>query len=801
MRNQWILSGVLAGLLAMLNLSGAESFELVKDGRPAAVLVRPAQCVKEFETAQAIFNRTLKRISGTELPVADAPDDKLNNIRFELSGNAPLATQDTFEIGFQAPATMVIRASDISVQWAFNELLETAADVRWLYPGRTGLAAKHSPDLAMPAVPVKKSPSFNLLRDVYLMPAQKEEWYFGAPGIKQGHELPRLVFPAGRYKKVGWPQAIMPVHKGVKLTEPPTKNAYKFWQPCYSHPETTRIAVENILNHLRNNPQTKCIGLGINDNGGFCECAECTRIIAGSTRVSSAFGNYKNQSEVYYRWVNRVAEQVTKEFPNVYFGLLAYRETLNPPSFKLHPQVVPVLTLDLFACSDPTVKKRHMDTIRKWSECASVLGVWDYCWGYRYWIPRVYFRLHAEMLRFMYQHKVRAYFGENEFVTAIDGPKMYLVSRLLQDAGRNWHQELEDWYIRAVGPAAAPYLKAYYTKCENFYQSGEIKKTPWWKSRNAVYMTYVEDSWKNALKPNQISQMRFCLDKTLELAATDVQRARAAEILRQFEYAEAYMMLSGAELVDPDGQVKSLDNALALLNNFAVMPKRVDRFRELTEDLKHGEFGDDYQRFVINAYVSAELLLIDQLLKISPYMNKPPVRGALEKIAANQKLPELVRAVAGTFVAPEKRNNLFANPKFDLPLSKSDVIASVPCAIVPHAPESGSAALKIEPGTGTLVSLAAPAKPGKNYLATFRLLMPKVNPEATVDPKLWAVKNNQHLQWANAQPKSIAAGVWQTFSATALTCNGTDGVHLLLGLSKFEPGEVIYIDDVVITEL
>ena len=768
-------------------------FKLVENGQAVASLIAPETESPAFQKAVAGFTNALKTVTGATLPVS--PDAAGNVIRWHPIPNTNLMNEDEYFITFPDARTLLIKASPVSLPWAFNHILETAADVRYLFPEKCGMAYRVMADVSLPRVDIRKSTSFPLLRSAYVLPVIGKQWSFKDTGIKQNHELTVVAFPAATYNRTGWPEEIMPVQNGKRITKLPHENAACHWQPCYSNPRTAEIAIANILKYLREHPDTPSIGLGINDNGGFCECEACTK-------ANGAAGRGYNKSEVYFQWVNRVAEAVAKEFPDVYFGLLAYAQTYIPPSFTLHKNVVPVLTIDLFSCVDPEVMAKHKKTITDWSAKASVLGVWDYCWGNKYCLPRVYFRLHAEMLKFLHAHNCRAYFAENEFVNAMDGPKMYLVSRLLQDIGADAGQILDDWYVRCVGAAAAPHLKAYFDKCAAFYASPEIKATPWYASRNSVYMSYYDSSWMNAMKPGGLAEIRAPLEQAVRLAATAPEKARAERILLHFEYAETRMRLCGAEALSPGGGVASASQALALLKEIGGIGPTLEKWRQVSTALLASEFGGLYEsQKLVQRDDDGSLLLLTPLIAVAPFLNDQAVLAACREIGNNRELPGMVRGTALALAAPAKTVNHFPNPGFEnKPPAGSDPSVPPLCARTTEFACKGEYALKVTPGISANLVWRQRVKPG-NYLVAAKVYMRAVNPEAYLDLTAWPMKNGVSLHFTNLQKHAISGGVWQDIAAFCAMRPDADGLHIMLRLGNFDPGEALYIDELEITEI
>src|SRR5690606_20110374 len=94
-------------------------------------------------------------------------------------------------------------------------------------------------------------------------------------------------------------------------------------------------------------------------------------------------------SDLYYAWTNQVAEGVAAKFPNHTLGALAYREVTTPPSFDLHPNIVPFVAVESYTLVDDAAWDRVMAMHREWDERTASFGIYDYLYGTMYAVPRL----------------------------------------------------------------------------------------------------------------------------------------------------------------------------------------------------------------------------------------------------------------------------------------------------------------------------------------------------------------------------------------------------------------------------
>jgi hypothetical protein len=93
---------------------------------------------------------------------------------------------------------------------------------------------------------------------------------------------------------------------------------------CISHPAVVRQVADNMIRWLDENPEVDAVDLWHNDSFTFCRCPRCTPTDAAS-KPAAAY------TKTYIRFVNQVAEQVSRRHPRNLVNLLAYAHTTDCP--------------------------------------------------------------------------------------------------------------------------------------------------------------------------------------------------------------------------------------------------------------------------------------------------------------------------------------------------------------------------------------------------------------------------------------------------------------------------------------
>jgi hypothetical protein len=197
-------------------------------------------------------------------------------------------------------------------------------------------------------------------------------------------------------------------------------------QLCLSNPEVARITAENMSAAIKQqeaesarqgwNRKYRIAELTQEDNASFlCLCPECKEI---SEREGS-------ESGLLIQFVNRVAELLSKEYPDIKLRTLAYVSADKPPRTVRPRDNVIVQVCDLYGKSDcfrpltNPVNRDQAEMIRGWAKIAVELHLWDY-WdmGSQTSAPGMPAMISAETIaadmRFFRENRVTGVFIENE---------------------------------------------------------------------------------------------------------------------------------------------------------------------------------------------------------------------------------------------------------------------------------------------------------------------------------------------------------------------------------------------------
>ena len=662
-------------LLSAVPLLPLNGFDIVRDGQAAASIHAPSDLPRRVSKAIECFRTDVKAMTGAEVKLRDGGKNRIEVI---LLKTGPYA-DNTAHVTFPAGNTMRIAGGVYALARIFPLLSERFGGVVRVYPGKDGTHYPEKKNFSIPEEPFTFQPVFDLNRAL----SNQDNAYLDTMGAKWSidcaHNIPRYILPIGEYLKSGqWPAPeVFPVIKGKRLD---MRHALKQFapsyqsdfQPCHTSPQSVAEAVKNILAYLRRHPECKSISLSPNDNRGYCECAQCTAVNEGRSNVPlRMFGPaylYKDHARSYFQWCNRVAEKVLKEYPDIRFGTLAYRETHMAPDFRINPNIVVYLCFDFGCAQYPDVRKRLNAWIGEWVKTGATLGVWEYGFGDSYYtLPRVGFHHQAEIFRFLADNGFRAFFGEGAESLA-DGPKRYLYMKLMEEPRAEIDKLLNEWYTACVGKEAAPYLKAYFDFWETYWPE-RASLTTFSESRNAVYHTMTPfGPYMYGLKKGDMTYCREQMEKMLDAAercGTESQKKRARLLMESFFYFESCAEACFAGILPLSGAPENAVQARAVLRALPNAERAFEKRRTLLAQWAADPDLAWWKGIRKMAQKKAASPTEKALALTAGFAQDPYVREELRAIARNKKLPLTARYIANTIVKSQKENNLLLdNPSF-----------------------------------------------------------------------------------------------------------------------------------------
>lgn len=804
-------SGILIAALAVM-APMASGVDIVRNGEPTAVVSVGADAGAQVREAAALCVAYVQESTGAELPiVSEAPAEGAVLFIGPSPHEIDLGDldDDGYVIAFPDERSIVIKGpTDWGTEFGVYEFLERYVGVRWLMPGEDGTDVPAHENLSVPVEEVRQEPAFFSRLFSGLQGKAQTDWARRnrmRGRVSFHHNLLRL-FPPETYTKTH--PEFFPIHGGERFL--PATNSTHHWQPCFTAPGILQEAVKNINAFFDANPDATSYSLGANDSSGYCECERCRARISSETN----FLTRVDYSDLYYDWANQVIEGVLKKHPDKWFGCLAYSEVAAPPKeVKVHPRLIPYMTYDRMKWKAPAIARAGEALTKDWHAMSPVLGWYDYIYGTPYCLPRVWFHHMADYYRFGHASGVRALYAE-AYPNWGEGPKLYVSLKLQWDPSRDVNELLEEWYVRCVGADAAPYLARYYAHWEAFWTRRVLDSA--WFTEGGQYLSFYDPGYLNDISLDEIRESRALLDTVVAKANTPQQKARAALLLRAFEYYESTAY--AYKLANPgDERIESAEQALTVLDNAKACATHIEKRQRLALE----EFpGDPVLRHPIpitrNAQLQADTWTGGGLWRVYDVaaLGNQTVRERLAEIAGGDgpatlaAQAKLMLTLLDSDMKPVNVNSSFETGEGNLADGwhlwvKWGIGAMRRSEEVAHSGRYSILCDSMKRG-GPCASVSA--KPGTYGVACFVYVPEGQNSTGTTELSLTLrdkAGNNLPSQSMKIVP---VPGRWTALGVAANVPERIDGKPVatmmpILIVNGFETGEQVYIDDLALYRL
>ena len=466
---------LLPALLVLASMAAnAMALTLTTDGKSDYVIVVAADAIAPELTAARELQSHLQLVTGARLPVRNQAD----------AGNSAhqivIGPADRFKAAFPKIDIAALKHDGIVIQTAGDTLylaggrprgtlyavytfLEDTVGCRWWgsRPDETFVPKK--PTLSVPALATVYAPALRY----------REAFYRGAmPGVYAARSKCNGNFDGvapeygDHYRILGWCHTfyqLLPTEKYFAAhpewySQIDGKRVGEGAQLCLTNPEMRKEFTRNALEWLRKDPVAGMISIAQNDCGGSCQCPDCRKVVADEGTESGAL----------LRFVNAVAEDIEKEFPDALVETLAYTYT-RPASKLTKPRHNVVVRLCSIECSfsQPLATGKQNEKFRAdmeaWSAIAPQLYTWDYVTDFaNYIIPHPNLRVLAPNIRFFVKNKCIGLFEQGDAACSCsDFPELraWLLAHLMWDPSRDDKALIAEFLNAYYGPAAEPIQK------------------------------------------------------------------------------------------------------------------------------------------------------------------------------------------------------------------------------------------------------------------------------------------------------------------------------------------------------
>lgn len=540
------------GTLMACSALASSPVRIVEDRKPAAVIVLAAEPSESARKAAEELQHYIERMTGAKLPIAQGsgqvPEPLRGGPRLLVGRSPELASHKlTIPSGDNADRSgegfvlktvgkdIVIAGNETppyqGTLYAAYELLEQLG-CRWYFPGAFGEVVPTSSTLEVPALDLRQTPSF-IIRNIWMSgwadrTGDHDPWLvrnkgsgralFAFPGDGSIH---RLVPPA-KYAE-SHPEIYAMGRDGKRQPFGPNNNL----EQCMidvAEPKALEIAAEEVKAYFRAHPNERSFAFAAPDGNpqSFSPAA-----IAANHDFKTDSGQFDSISDSYFNFVNNLAHEVAKEFPDRHIVTLAYANRVTPPEGLDRPWnpntliYLARLRIDTTKpIGDPThyMSMRHKRTLDAWNRTGSKLVIYDY--DPHADLSRMPFWLSGTIqsnMRLYHRSNVIGFTTEGHNTFLRTGLNYYLRAKLMWDVNADVAALKADFYTKFFGPASQPMAK-FIDTIEHMMAS----------SRDRVSWTNTPQDWSQVYPRDQTAALRVMLDEAEKLATSEPFRTRVS---------------------------------------------------------------------------------------------------------------------------------------------------------------------------------------------------------------------------------------------------------------------------------
>ena len=793
-----------ASILAITAMLG---LPIVEEGQPRAALApRGANAPAEVRRAADEFQRVLEKMTGTKLPAEIAGGGPIVHIgRDAFVDGAGLELDRLDEDGFVIHTVgdrhlILAGRTPHATEFAVYRFLQKHGGVRWYFPTELGEVIPKRATFSIGELTEREEPSFH-----------SRLWSSAAPfdgGAWERHNLCR-----GRYSfhhnllHVFPPSKLFDAHPewypeiDGKRRRPRDDNDHH-WQPCCANAEAARYAAEVAKKYFDANPQASSFSLGMNDTStsGFCECAECRKLDPTDPAQQKTPRGLPNYSNRFFTFVNRVAESLASSHPDKYLGCLAYHVTEPPPTFEVHPRVIPYLTAGRANWTDPAIREGDQKLIRQWCAKVPVVGIYDYYYGAGFISPRIFTGLSEESLKFAHQQGVRAFYAEIYSTWSLDGPKAYVASQLLWNVNQKAGVLVDEFCRDLFGQAAEP-MRRYFRFLEERWLARPSGSTVMWAGFFDIGQL---DLWP----PEVCREARAILEEARQAAAKDelIVRERVKLYSDGFRQTELWSAVHHGEKSLAD--VAAIERYVAAKTELARLQEEVVQPHPLHRATIRFE---DRARNLPGAALGKAILCMADRPKAEDVLRRLTDPAQPAEVALPAKAALLLRR------HPERTRERLANPGFEPEPGKAAVGKLPPgwgTWFRPRTPgeaewttagvRSGTHGLSIRGAVASCALQTIPVEPGQKFVASV-YVRGVLGSEGEVSLAVqWQEKSGKWLTAAARQSDRLATGgtrEWTRLCVLAEVPKEAGRLVFMVSVYGQGPHEVVEMDDASLLQL
>ncbi len=438
----------------------AQQIKIAAEGTAQAVIVVPKDAALPLRHGAEEIQHSIHLMSGAELPIVNsipiASDMRAQIILHQDKNFA----EEQYNLRTYKNTLTITGGGKRGVLYGCYALLEDVLGCRWYTS-----SISFTPDrktVVVPKLEVTDRPAFEY-REPYYTECLDGDWAARNRINGNAQHLDETLGSRVIYGKF--------VHTYSELVPPQTFFAphpeyYSLIngkrvdnkQLCLTNPEVLEIAVRQVREWIKANPEATIFSVSQNDTYGNCQCDKCMAV----NREEGA------PSGLTLRFANQVAQAIEKEYPKVLIDTLGYQWTEDPPLHEKPRKNVRVRLAPVGACFSHAIdqcaaNKKVFSNLKAWAGITDQLYIWHYCADFANYLQPVpdLDEIAGDIALFK-REGVVGIFYEGDYAPGGGGEmaelKSYIMSKLMWNTSRPVRPLITE-FLHGVYGDSAPFLQ------------------------------------------------------------------------------------------------------------------------------------------------------------------------------------------------------------------------------------------------------------------------------------------------------------------------------------------------------
>lgn len=263
-------------------------------------------------------------------------------------------------------------------------------------------------------------------------------------------------------------------------------------QPCLTNEGVFLEARKTLRKWIKENPHCKVFSVAQNDWKNYCTCPECRKL-------DEAYGT---PAATVIRFVNRLADDIREDYPDVLLHTFAYQYTKKAPVGLQAAENV-IVRLCNIECSWGVPMERQaienpkseaagfIENINTWGKLCRHLYIWDYACNFKnYLLPFPNYKTMPENMRTYHKNGIVGVMQQGNFsygeTPALADLECYLGAKLLWNPYQDENRIIDEFICGVYGKECYPFIREYVDMLCN---AAEGKKMTLYDDPDAIWFS------------------------------------------------------------------------------------------------------------------------------------------------------------------------------------------------------------------------------------------------------------------------------------------------------------------------